>query len=141
MPAGGGISVTLFHDGQFCVAVCERWGPDGRSAARHIFGPEPALPEVEDFVNSRGFLALRFLPLDDPAAPTPLAGNPKRRQREAAKARRMPAMSTRSQAALQKALDERKQERRSDGRRRRAEEVDERYRLRVEKRREKRRGH
>jgi hypothetical protein len=138
---GSGISVTICHDGQFCVAYCERWGSQGRSAARVILGAEPALPEVAGFVNSRAFLELPYLPLDEDAAPRALAGNPKRRQREAAKAAKEPASSTRSQAALQAALDEHKQERRAAGRRQRSEEAEERHRQRVEKRREKRRGH
>ena len=142
MPAhGSGISFTVSHDGQFCVAYIERWGPEGRWAARHVFGPEPALPEVLGFVNSHAFLGLRFLPLEDESAPRPLAGNPKRRQREAARTAREPASSTRSQAALQAALDERKQKRRADGCRRRGEVTDERWQQRAEKRREKRRGH
>jgi hypothetical protein len=138
---GSGISVTICHDGQFCVAYCERWGPRGRSAARIVLGAEPALPEVAGFVNSRTFLEIPYLPLGEDVAPRALAGNPKRRQREAARAAKEPAASTRSQAALQAALDERKQERRAAGRRRRAEETDERYLQRVEKRRAKRRGH
>ena len=138
---GSGVSVTVIHDGQFCVAWCERWGPEGRSAARHVFGPEPALPEILAFVNSRAYLALEYLPLTDHAPQPLLAGNPKRRQREAARAAREPARSTRSQAALQPALEERKEVRRADGRRRRADEAAERYRQRVEKRKEKKRGH
>jgi hypothetical protein len=142
MPANGsGVSVTIIHDGQFCVGVLERWGPEGRSAVRHVFGAEPALPEVLGFVNSRAYLALEFVSVACDSAPSVLAGNPKRRQREAARAARRPAQSTRSQAALQAALDERKQERRADGRRRRAEEADERYRRLVVKRKQKKRGH
>jgi hypothetical protein len=142
MPAGSsGVSATIIHDGQFCVAWFERWGPDGRWLARHVFGAEPAWPEILAFVNSRAYLVLAFLPLEDEGPAPVLAGSPKRRQREAARAAREPAQSTRSQAALQAALDERKQERRADGRRRRTQEADERYRQRVEKRKEKKRGH
>jgi hypothetical protein len=142
MPAdGSGVSATIIHDGQFCIAWFERWGPDGRWLARHVFGPEPGLPEILAFVNSRAYLALAYLPVEDEAPAPDLEGNPKRRQREAARAAREPAQSTRSQAALQAALDEQKQERRADSRKRRAEQADERYRQRVEKRKEKKRGH
>lgn len=137
---GDGISVIVYHDGQYHVASCERWGPDGRRAARHVFGCEPSLAEVAGYVNSRAFLDLEYLPVTD-EAPGPLAGNPKRRQREAARIARMPASSTRSQTALQAALEERKEERRAAARKRRRDEADERWRQRVEKRRRKRRGH
>lgn len=138
--AGRGISATVYHDGRFWRAHVEEWDEEGTQAAVHVFGAEPSLPEIAAFINGPEFLRLVFAPLDQDDRPHALAGNPKRRQREAARAARETASVTHSQEAVQAALEERKGERRATARTRRQDEADERRRLRVAKRKQKHRG-
>lgn len=69
------------------------------------------------------------------------AKNPKRRAREAAKALKRPAMSTKAQQALAAQREAMKQESAHARSRRRAEEADARFEQRKLKRKQKHRGH
>lgn len=138
---GASITLTVYFDGQFWVALVERGNEGVLELARHVFGPEPSLPEIEALVNGPGWSHLQFMPagsLDtrDTALPT----NPKRRQREAARQAVAPAPSTKSQQALQAALEAQKQESTTSRRGRQSEQARQHWEQRVAKRKEKRRG-
>lgn len=142
--SGRGISasLTVYFDGQFWVAYCECRDGETVSAARHVFGPEPSLPEVADFVAGSGWSRLRFLNIEDLDPQTsPSRGNPKRRQREAARIARAKPASTRSQEALKAAVEALKDESERAARTRRARTAEEQWQQRVAKRKQKRRGH
>ncbi len=51
--------LSVFHDGQFFVAVAEVREEGGCRAARHVFGAEPSPRQVYEFV-LREYAALRF---------------------------------------------------------------------------------
>ena len=90
--------LTVFHDGQFWVGLAEHF-EDGRyGAARIVFGAEPSDEEILRFVISK-WEKLAFFG-DAPAEASKPARNPKRRAREASKALKQPAMSTKAQQAL-----------------------------------------
>ena len=86
-------TLTVYRDGQFWVGLAEHV-EDGRySIARIVFGAEPSDEEILRFVVGK-WAKLSFFGHDSTEASKP-AKNPKRRAREAAKALKQPAMSTR----------------------------------------------
>ena len=81
---GPSITFTVYFDGQFWVGTVERVEEGGLSAARVVFGAEPSEEEILKFILER-WDTLRFSP-EVEAERRREPGNPKRRQREAAKA-------------------------------------------------------
>ena len=88
-------TLTVYHDGQFWVGLAEHV-EDGRyGAARIVFSAEPSNEEILRFVVNK-WAKLSFFGHDPTEASKP-AKNPKRRAREAAKALKRPAVSTKAQ--------------------------------------------
>lgn len=86
-------TLTILHDGQFWIGICERRDGALYGACRFVFGPEPADEDVLAFVCGQwGRLDFRMRAdggeeADASAASAVAAGgrNPKRAQREARK--------------------------------------------------------
>lgn len=95
-----GITLSVFHDGQFFTALFERYDGNRYEAARHVFGAEPSDVQLFDFVLHH-YERLRFSPAMAYEKKDMVAKNPKRRQRQAARACRTIGMSTKAQEALQ----------------------------------------
>lgn len=139
--AGTSSTLTVYHDGQFWVGVVEHVEDGVLSACRLVFGAEPSDEEIAEFV------ARKWHTLDlrggEPAGnrAKPLAANPKRRQREAARAMHEHGASTKSQLALSQAREQMKAASKSEAARKRAEEKEARFTQKAEKRKEKHRGH
>ncbi|RDB63854.1 DUF2992 domain-containing protein [Gordonibacter sp. 28C] len=140
-------TLTVLHDGQFWVGICEQRDGSRYGACRFVFGPEPADEEVLAFV-CRQWDRLDFRMRDgeggDASEGAPVgARNPKRAQREARRtleaARR--GVGTKAQQALAAAYEERKDEHRADARDRREAEARRAFELRTLKRKRKHRGH
>ena len=132
-------TLTVYHDGQFWVGLAEHV-EDGRyGVARIVFGAEPSNEEIFRFVAS-AWAKLSFLG-GEPAEASKLAKNPKRRAREAAKALKQPAMSTKAQQALANQRETMKRESARARSQRRADEAEERFEQRKLKRKQKHRGH
>lgn len=130
---------TVYQDGQFWVGLAEHVEGGRCGAARIVFGAEPSDEEILRFVVNK-WAKLSFFGHDSTEASKP-ARNPKRRAREAAKALKQPAMSTKAQQALVAQRDAMKQESAHARSRRRAEEADARFEQRKLKRKQKHRGH
>lgn len=133
------VTLTVFFDGSFFAALSERIDADGLRAAKHVFGPEPSDPEVYQWV-LREFARLRYSPAVEGARWPRAAGNPKRRQRQAAQACAS-GVGTRAQQALQLQREQSAQERRSARRTRSEAEEARKFQLRQEKKKARRRGH
>ncbi len=132
-------TLTVYHDGQFWVGLAEHV-EDGRyGVARIVFGAEPSDEEILQFVAGK-WEKLSFFD-GKPAEASKPAKNPKRRAREAAKALKQPAMSTRAQQVLAAQREAMKQASAHTRSRRRAEEADARFEQRKLKRKQKHRGH
>ena len=132
-------TLTVYHDGRFWVGLAEHV-EDGRyGVARIVFGAEPSDEEILQFVVGK-WEKLSFFG-GKPAEASKPAKNPKRRAREAAKALKRPAMSTKAQQALVTQREAMKQESVHARSRRRAEEADARFEQRKLKRKQKHRGH
>jgi len=132
-------TLTVYHDGQFWVGLAEHV-EDGRyGVARIVFGAEPSDEEIQKFVTSK-WEKLSFFG-GKPAEASKPAKNPKRRAREAAKALKQPAMSTKVQQALAARREAMKRESAQARSQRRADEAEARFEQRKLKRKQKHRGH
>jgi len=134
---------TVFFEGPFWVGILESEDEGHLSVARHVFGSEPSNAELRDFMLYR-FADMRRVEKRSEGSGRleSSAVNPKRAQRMAIRdARRAP--STKAQAALSAALEERKAERASTSRDDRRAEAERLFELRSEKRKRKRKhsGH
>ena len=132
-------TLTVYHDGQFWVGLAEHIEGGRYGVARIVFGAEPSDEEILQFVVGK-WEKLSFFGGEPTEASKP-AKNPKRRAREAAKALKQPAMSTKAQQALAAQREAMKQESAQARSRRRAEEADARYEQKKLKRQQKHRGH
>lgn len=132
-------TLTVYHDGQFWVGLAEHVEDGGYDAARIVFGTEPSDEEILRFVVGK-WEKLSFFG-DDPTEASKPAKNPKRRAREAAKALKRPAVSTKAQQTLANQRETMKQESAHARSRRRADEVDARFEQRKLKHKQKHRGH
>ena len=130
---------SSYHDGQFWVGLAEHV-EDGRyGVARIVFGAEPSDEEILRFVTSE-WEKLSFF--GDKATETSKpAKNPKRRAREAAKALKRPAVSTKAQQALAAQREAMKRESAQARSQRRADEAEARFEQRKLKRKQKHSGH
>ena len=132
-------TLTVYHDGQFWVGLAEHVEGGRYGVTRIVFGAEPSDEEILQFVVGK-WEKLSFFG-GKPAEASKPAKNPKRRAREAAKALKQPAMSTKAQQALAAQREAMKRESAQARNRRRAEEADARYEQRKLKRKQKHRGH
>lgn len=132
-------TLTVYHDGQFWVGLAEHV-EDGRyGVARIVFGAEPSDEEILQLIVGK-WEKLAFFGDEATETKRP-AKNPKRRAREAAKALKQPAMSTKAQQALAAQRETRKRESTHARSQRRAEEAEARFEQRKLKRKQKHRGH
>ena len=132
-------TLTVYHDGQFWVGLAEHVEGGRYGVARIVFGAEPSDEETLRFVVNI-WAKLSFFGHDSTEASKP-AKNPKRRAREAAKALKQPARSTKAQQALVAQREAMKRESAHARSRRRVEKADARYEQRKLKRKQKHRGH
>lgn len=135
-------TLTVAFDGQFWAGTIERV-EDGRlSVCRVVFGAEPSNEEVLQFVRE-AWDGLRFtegVACDGRVREPQLAGNPKRRQREAAREVRSRGMSTKAQEAFSKQYEKDAQVRKEHARARRDQRHEESRASRKAKARKRHRG-
>lgn len=131
--------LTVFHDGRFWVGLCEETDGSCYRACRYVFGIEPDDQRILSFI-AIDWPKLRFSPTSIEAV-VPLARNPKRRQRDAAKQLATPHPSTKAQAALAEAREAIKASKKTTVRQRRDLEKEQRYACAHAKRKQKHRGH
>lgn len=132
-------TLTVYHDGQFWVGLAEHVEGGRYGVARIVFGAEPSDEEILQFITGK-WAKLSFFGGEPTEASKP-AKNPKRRAREAAKALKRPAVSTKAQQALAAQREAMKRESAHARSRLRAEEADARHEQRKLKRKQKHRGH
>ena len=134
-----GVTLSVFFDDPFYIGLFERI-EDGRlPVAKVVFGAEPGDGEVYDWL-LENFFQLRFSPAIDGVKEVRIAANPKRRQRQAAKAGTI-GVGTRSQQAMQLARDMAKEQRAVRSKELREADEARRYILRAEKKKARHRGH
>ena len=132
-------SLTVLFEDPFWIGVYERVDGGLYEAARIVFGAEPKDYQVYAWLLKNG--RLRFSPALTGGHVAQRPVNPKRAQREIARAVAGGGVTTKAQAALQLEREQTKRERRTRARERNEEERRMRYETRREKHREKHRGH
>ena len=132
-------TLTVYHDGQFWVGLAEHVEGGKYGVARIVFGAEPSDEEILRFVVNK-WAKLSFFGHDSTEASKP-AKNPKQRAREAAKALKRPAVSTKAQQALAAQREAMKRESAHARSQRRTDEAEARFEQRKLKRKQKHRGH
>lgn len=132
-------TMTVYHDGQFWVGLAEHVEGGRYGVARIVFGAEPSDEEILRFVTSK-WEKLSFFG-DEATKTSKPAKNPKWRAREAAKALKRPAVSTKAQQALANQRETMKRESARARSQRHADEAEARFEQRKLKRKQKHRGH
>ena len=132
-------TLTVYHDSQFWVGLAEHVEGGRYGVARIVFGAEPSDEEILRFVTSE-WEKLSFFG-DKVTETSKPAKNPKRRAREAAKALKRPAVSTKAQQALAAQREAMKRESAQARSQRRTDEAEARFEQRKLKRKQKHRGH
>lgn len=130
---------TVLFQPPFWVGIGERWEADGYSAARVVFGAEPTDAQLLQWLD-REWHRLRFSPAAEGKRPFKEHSNPKRALREARAATQVQRISTRAQEALSRQREQDGLSRKVQNRHKRQEEVERKYLLRRQKKREKKRG-
>ncbi len=133
------ITLTVFFDGQFWIGIFERSDGGSLTAARVVFGAEPKEQQVHAFVVQH-MHRLCFSPPVEGAKRPAAASNPKRRQRQAARATQQ-GVGTKAQQALTLAQEEGKTARKERTKEQREAQEQQKRALLVEKKKAKHRGH
>ena len=132
-------TLTIYHDGQFWVGMFECVEDGTLIVCRVVFGAEPSNEEVLRLVCD-GWTTLRFTEPVEGIEIAPAHANPKRRQREAAKALSQRGPSTKAQQALAEAREASGLSRKAEKREQRDREREDRFEQRRQKRKLKHRG-
>ena len=130
--------LTVFFDNPFLVGVFECVEKNKLSVCRVVFGAEPKDYEVYDFI-LKNYKNLKFGSSLDVKVKK-IKSNPKRLQREVRKQSKQVGVGTKSQLALQKQREEMKLERKTESKKIRELEIQRKFELKQEKRRQKHRG-
>ncbi|MDO4354982.1 MAG: YjdF family protein [Clostridia bacterium] len=132
-------SFTVFFDDPFWVGVYERREAGRLSVCRVVFGAEPSEREVYEYLLAN-WARLRFSPPVRQEQRREAVGNPKRMQRQIARAMERPAVGTKAQQALQLQREQSKAERKQRSRAQTEREKQRQFELKQQKRKEKHRG-
>ncbi|MCI9155653.1 MAG: YjdF family protein [Lawsonibacter sp.] len=130
---------TVLFQPPFWVGIAERWEESGYSAAKVTFGPEPTDAQLYQWIQKEWY-RLKFSPAAEGERPATERKNPKRAQREAREATRQQGVSTRAQQALSRQREQEGLARKREAKGREEQRRQEKYLLRQQKKREKKRG-
>ena len=132
--------LTVLFDPPFWVGLFERESGGRYEACKHTFGAEPRDAEVYALVLEQ-YHRLAFSPALEAAPGEDRSVSPKRAQRLARRQTQPAGIGTKAQQALQLQRDRQKAQRQAHAKERREAELERKFALRQEKRRQKRRGH
>ena len=145
MQVNSSSTLTILHDGQFWVGICEHAEDDLYGARRIVFGPhEPTDELVLAFVCEQwGRLEFRMdaRSLSDDGQASITRVNPKRLQRLVRRTVEQRGVGTKAQQAIREGYEAAKDERKRQGRENRSAEEQRKFDLKQQRRKEKRRGH
>jgi len=136
----GYATITVRFEDPFWVLLYERSGGGTFEACKLPFGAEPGDQEVYAFLLEH-WRHLKFSPPVAMEGPPERKVSPKRARREARRAIQPAALGTKAQQALALQREEGKTARARKSRAEREAEAEQKFALRQEKRREKRKGH
>jgi hypothetical protein len=130
---------TVLFEEPFWVGMVERTDEAGYAVARHVFGAEPAAPEIYTF-SLRNYAALAFSPAI-PGETQAEALNFKRRKREAQRALASTGVSSKAHEAMRLQLEQHKLARQEVSKAQREAEKEQKFLLAQQRKKEKHRGH
>lgn len=133
------VTLTVFFDGQFWVGIFERMDSGKLTVSRVVFGAEPKDQQIHEFI-LLDYGKLRFSPPVEGVKAQTIASNPKRRQRQIAKANEK-GIGTKSQQAMKLAQEAGEAARKERTKEQREAEEQRKYELHAEKKKAKHRGH
>lgn len=137
------ISVTIQFDPPFWVGIFERNDNQGYAATRKVFGAEPTDPELYEFIQTN-YHELNFTEPQENIQLDIKRKSFKRMQREIKKAlqsEKSVKKETRAQEALRLDLEQRKKIKKTQSKSDKTKLEKERFELKQEKKKQKRRGH
>ncbi|MDD6651887.1 MAG: YjdF family protein [Eggerthellales bacterium] len=133
--------LTIYFDDPFWVALVETEENGQYRVARHVFGPEPTDPQIEEFIHDNW----RTLHFTDALQVEKKGGkriNPKRMRRIIEKEIAANAVrGTKAQQALAEQREAHKLEKRAKSKEQKEAETERKFQQRAEKRKQKHRGH
>jgi hypothetical protein len=129
---------TVLYEEPFWIGVSERLENGKLTVAKHVFGAEPSMAEIYEFVLDHSYYLKYSPPVD--ADMKKEHKNPKRRQREAHKMVAQKGIGTKSQQALQMQREENKIERKQISKDQKEAEKQRRFEMKRQKKRAKHRG-
>lgn len=130
--------LTVLFENPFWIGLFERKEGKNLSVAKVIFGAEPKEYDVYEFIQ-KNYHDLQFSPVVK-VHTEKSARNPKRRQREAQKQLENAGIGTKSQQALKLQQEQRKTEKRVKCREEKEAEVQRKFNLKQQKKKDKHRG-
>ena len=131
--------LTVFFEEPFWVGVFEHATKGKLSVCKVTFGAEPSEADLYGFI-LENYYQLEFSQAVD-FVYRKSASNPKRMQREAARATKGVGIGTKSQQLIQMQREEKKMERRHNSRERKLLEKQQKFEQKQQKRKEKHKGH
>ncbi|HPG34433.1 MAG TPA: YjdF family protein [Lentimicrobium sp.] len=133
---------TVYFENPYWVGVIEHTVDEVYSVARIVFGPEPTDAEILEYLSRNYPNNVRFSkPVDySEEVPRFKSGNPKRRQREAARLLGQQGTSTKAQETIRNSYEQYKQEKHQEKRQIKDAEADQKYQQKMAKKKQKRRG-
>ncbi|MBP2642998.1 MAG: hypothetical protein H6Q67_885 [Firmicutes bacterium] len=135
------MKLTVYHDGQFWVGVLEEAADGKLRAARYIFGSEPYDWDVMKFVKLHMLSCLDAANANVETKIPIRPSNPKRLARQVAKEVKIAGVSTFAQEAIKKDFELRKSNRQELSKQLRHDLANYKRTLKVQKKKEKKRGH
>lgn len=132
--------LTIFYDKQFWVGMYERTCDGKYSVARIVFGAEPKEYDVYAYM-MQNFCKLRFSPAEKTTSCTQTNINPKRMQRQIKKQLQNNGTGTKSMQAVKLMQEQNKQNRKVHNKLKKEERKQLQFDLRVEKKKQKHKGH
>ncbi len=137
------IKATIFFDKRFWVGTFERTDKEGYAVARHVFGAEPADPEVYEFVLQH-YQELKFGESREFTLEIKRM-NPKRVQREIRREMELLKETTRpstfAQDYMREEQEKKKVEKKTQSRAEKQAYKEKQFALKQQKKKEKQRGH
>ncbi len=135
------MKLTIFFDGQFWVGLIERQSESKHYSSLFTFGEEPGDSQIFEFVNNNLLNVINkqseFVETNDLRIKKI---NPKRQKRIASKEMTANPLSTKSQEAIQKQLEQDKKERKLISKEQREEKLQYKREKAIEKRKQKHKG-
>jgi hypothetical protein len=134
------VLLTLYFDAPFWVGVFEHVGNGKIETCRVVFGSEPKDYEVYDFI-LKNYYNLKFSRSIETKEHIAKKINPKRMHREISKEMKKQGISTKAQEAIRQEREARKVERKHICHEQKEEYSRAQFKLKQEKKKEKKKGH